>query len=63
MPQVFPGQAKVAVDHKDNVAKVARLLKGKGFVLNETLEAIGVLTGSAPATAVPAVRRHWRFGG
>jgi len=42
-------------DHKDNVAAVARGLKAKGFVLNESLEAIGVLTGSAPATSIASL--------
>jgi len=42
-------------EHKDSVAKVARDLKGKGFVLHESLDAIGVLTGSAPATSIPAL--------
>lgn len=42
----------VAEDHKDDVKKVARDLRSKGFVLREALEAIGVLTGSVPAEDV-----------
>ena len=41
--------------HKDNLAGVAKGLKAKGFVLGESLEAIGALTGSVPAAALPAL--------
>ncbi|MBM3792947.1 MAG: hypothetical protein FJW31_02555 [Acidobacteria bacterium] len=36
-------------------AGVQRELKAKGFTLRENLEAIGVLTGSAPAAALEAL--------
>jgi hypothetical protein len=39
-------------DHKDKLAEVARALKVKGFVLAESLGAIGALTGSVPANAL-----------
>ena len=39
----------IAVAAHDDLTKVANVLKTKGFVLKETMEAIGVLTGSAPA--------------
>jgi hypothetical protein len=42
----------VADSHKDDMTKVATALKHKGFVLKETMEAIGVLTGSVAADAV-----------
>lgn len=42
-------------DHKDNQADVARDLKVKGFVLNESLEGIGVLTGSVPVASLAAL--------
>jgi hypothetical protein len=41
--------------HKDNLADLAKDLKGKGFVLKESLEAVGVLTGSVPAASVAAL--------
>jgi hypothetical protein len=34
--------------HKHEMGKVIGKLKKKGFVLSESLEAIGVLTGSVP---------------
>lgn len=39
-------------DHKGSLAKVARDLKDKGFVLTESLGEIGVLTGGVPANAL-----------
>jgi hypothetical protein len=42
----------VAETHWENMAEVARTLKGKGFVLKESLAEIGVLTGSVPATSL-----------
>jgi hypothetical protein len=41
--------------HKANLAKVARDLKDKGFVLTELLGEIGVLTESVPANALTDV--------
>jgi hypothetical protein len=44
----------VSVDesHKNKLAAVISDLKGKGFVLKESLGAIGVLTGSVPASSL-----------
>lgn len=41
--------------HKENLAKLASGLKDKGFVLKESLGAIGVLTGSVPAKSLAAL--------
>jgi hypothetical protein len=41
--------------HKDNLAELANDLKDKGFVLKESLSALGVLTGSVPATSLAAL--------
>jgi hypothetical protein len=41
--------------HRGDMAKVARGLKAKGFVLQHTLQEIGILTGSAPAESVHAL--------
>jgi hypothetical protein len=41
--------------HKDKLAEVTKALKAKGFILKETLEAIGVLSGSVPASALSAL--------
>lgn len=41
--------------HKANLAGLAKVLKAKGFVLKETLEAIGVLTGCVAPTALAAL--------
>lgn len=44
----------VSVDpnHPGDLSKVAAALKSKGFVLKESLDAIGVLTGTVPADAL-----------
>jgi hypothetical protein len=42
----------VEESHKNKLNQVSRELKGKGFVLKETLGEIGVLTGSIPSTAL-----------
>ena len=42
----------ISVAANDDLAKVASALKTKGFVLKETMAAIGVLTGSAPEDAL-----------
>ncbi|MBN9521753.1 ketohydroxyglutarate aldolase [bacterium] len=41
--------------HKDDMPAVAGRLKAEGFVLDELLEGIGVMTGKVPATAVAAL--------
>lgn len=47
--------------NKDNLSGLASALKDKGFVLKESLEAVGVLIGTVPAasmaglSAVPGV--------
>ena len=38
--------------HKNNLAGLANDLKAKGFVLKESLDAVGVITGSVAATAL-----------
>ena len=38
--------------HKDNLSGLANDLKDKGFVLKESLDAVGVLTGCIAATAL-----------
>lgn len=38
--------------HKDSLGELASNLKAKGFVLNETLGAIGVLSGSVPVDSL-----------
>ncbi len=38
--------------HRDNMAGLINQLKDKGFVLRESLDAVGVLTGSVAATAL-----------
>jgi hypothetical protein len=43
--------------HKKHLAKLAKELAGKGFVLKETLSEIGVLVGSVPSTAYAAVSK------
>lgn len=45
----------VADEHKADMGRVARDLKKKGFVLAESLNEIGVLTGSVPAAGVTAL--------
>lgn len=49
----------VSVDpnHTGELSAVAAALKSKGFVLKESLDAIGVLTGSAPADALDDLSR------
>lgn len=44
----------VSVDpnYQGGLSTVAAALKSKGFVLKESLDAIGVLTGSVPADAL-----------
>jgi hypothetical protein len=47
--------------HKDDLSGLASALKDKGFVLKESLEAVGVLIGTVPAggiadlSAIPGV--------
>lgn len=47
--------------HKDDLSGLAAALKDKGFVVKESLEAVGVLIGTVPAasmvdlSAVPGV--------
>jgi hypothetical protein len=43
--------------HKDNLAGLANDLKDKGFVLKKSHSAIGVLTGSVPATSLAALSK------
>ncbi len=43
--------------HKDNLAGLAKDLKDKGFVLKESLKALGVLTGSVPAKSLAALSK------
>ena len=38
--------------HRSKLAKVSADLKAKGFVLKDTLQEIGVITGSAPAGVI-----------
>lgn len=38
--------------HKDNLSGLASALKEKGFVVKESLEAVGVLIGTVPATSM-----------
>lgn len=40
---------------RGDMASVARDLKDKGFVVNQSLDAIGILTGSAPADNLKAL--------
>lgn len=40
---------------RGDMASVARDLKNKGFVVNQSLDAIGILTGSAPAHALESL--------
>jgi hypothetical protein len=42
----------VTVDDAHTLSEVVGNLKKKGFVLKKSLEAIGVLTGSVPASAL-----------
>jgi hypothetical protein len=57
MPEKKSINVTVLVDegHKENLAGLAKDLKDKGFVLKESLEAIGVLTGSVAATALASL--------
>ncbi len=57
MPKTKSINVTVLVDdaHKDNLAEVAKGLKGKGFVLKEALSSLCVLTGSVPATSFAAL--------
>jgi hypothetical protein len=59
MPKKKSINVTVLVDeaHKDKLAKVAKDLKGKGFVLKEALDALCVLTGSVPATSFAALSK------
>jgi hypothetical protein len=41
--------------HRGDMAAVARKLEDKGFVVNQSLDEIGVLTGSAPAHTLTAL--------
>ena len=54
MAKKVPINVTVLVDetHRASLTTVADALKDKGFVLNECLEALGVLTGSIPAPAL-----------
>lgn len=42
----------VDVAHKENMAELANDLKDSGFVLKESLDAVGVFTGSVDAAAL-----------
>jgi hypothetical protein len=42
----------VADSHKQNMSGVVKDLKEKGFVLKDSLEAVGVVTGSVAAESV-----------
>ncbi len=48
---------QVLVDdtHKAKLLAVTKALKGKGFVLKETLSEVGVLTGSVPASKMSSL--------
>ena len=41
--------------YKDKLSSVARDLKAKGFILNESLKEIGILQGSAPAASIESL--------
>lgn len=45
----------ISEEHKGNLTEVASGLKDKGFVVKESLGAIGVLTGTVPATALASL--------
>jgi hypothetical protein len=57
MPAEQSVNVSVQIDQSqsNNVARVVRALKHKGFVLREALDAIGVITGSAPVEAISAL--------
>ena len=38
--------------HKDDLSGLVAALKDKGFVLRDSLEAVGVLIGTVPATSM-----------
>lgn len=41
--------------HKENLPGLASALKDKGFVVKESLEAVGVLIGTVPAASMAAL--------
>lgn len=43
--------------HKDNLSGLASALRVKGFVVTESLEAVGVLVGTVPAASMAALSR------
>ncbi|WP_254506724.1 hypothetical protein [Anatilimnocola floriformis] len=54
-PSLININVLVEDSHKSKLSAVATKLKAKGFVLTETLDDIGVLSGKAPATALESL--------
>ena len=57
MSKPKPINVSVLVDasQPEKLESVVKELRGKGFVLKESLEAIGVLTGSVPAASLQEI--------